>query len=260
MSMQAKLSLLLFVVAMCGCGSVVHRPGEGGAPAKMTRHEAETTLRHSVVGHSAAQMFGQITKVTDRGFWVSYHPNYSFEPDECEFAAMDDLHVRDFGEHGYHVVPEGVYRDADCTTFTFKDRENAIRMAEAIYVLKNKLYTDAGDPRSEQERFAETARQYRSANPKPTLPEAARRHKVQAEDAIAGKRLGDAVRAYDSALHVAPWWPDGHFNNAIILSELQLYEDAIAAMKRYLELVPTAPDARAAQDRIYQWEALAAKE
>lgn len=259
MSMQAKLSLLLFAVAMCGCGSVAHRPGEGRAPAKMTRHEAETTLRHSVVGHSAAETFYQITKLTDRGFWVSY-PSYSFEADECEFAAMDDLHVRDFGEDGYWVVPEGVYRDADCTTFTFKDKARAIRMAEAIYVLKNKLYTDAADPRSEQARFAETARQYRSANPKPVFPEQARRHKVQAEDAVAGKRYGDAVRAYDSALQVAPWWPDGYFNSAIILSELKLYEDAIAAMKRYLELVPTAPDARAAQDRIYQWEALAAKE
>jgi hypothetical protein len=58
-------------------------------------------------------------------------------------------------------------------------------------------------------------------------------------------------------LDIAPWWPEGHFNRALIMGETKKYWDAMREMKRYLLLVPDAPDARAAQDKIYQWESVA---
>lgn len=88
----------------------------------------------------------------------------------------------------------------------------------------------------------------------PDLPEGAREYRVQAKDAFAQKRFEDAVTLYGKALRVAPWWPEGHFNQALILGEAACYEEAIAAMNRYIALVPDAPDVRAARDKIYQWK------
>lgn len=102
--------------------------------------------------------------------------------------------------------------------------------------------------------FEKEATAYRALAVKPSLPEQARKSKVQAEFAFEEKRFEDAVGLYEKALKVAPWWPDGHFNRALILAELYRYEEAVREMKRYLRLSPDAADARAAQDKIYQWE------
>lgn len=99
--------------------------------------------------------------------------------------------------------------------------------------------------------FPETAAKYRALPVKPELPEAARIFRVQAEDAVARKRFQESVELYDKALQVAPWWPEGHFNQALILGETDCPEEAIAAMERYLALVPDAPDARAARDDLH---------
>lgn len=102
--------------------------------------------------------------------------------------------------------------------------------------------------------FTEAARSYRAATVKPALPEEARKFKVQAEFAFNKKEFEGAAARYKEALDVAPWWPDGRFNRALILGELSRYRDAIREMKRYLTLVPDASNVRAAQDKIYQWE------
>lgn len=107
---------------------------------------------------------------------------------------------------------------------------------------------------AEEAAFTEAARGYRVATVKPTLPEEARKFKVQAEFAFNKKEFEGAAARYKEALDAAPWWPEGHFNRALILGELFRYHDAIREMKRYLTLVPDAPNARAAQDKIYQWE------
>jgi len=91
--------------------------------------------------------------------------------------------------------------------------------------------------------FEAVVRQYRDMPVKPALPEEARKFKVQA-----------AVRYFD-ALKIAPWWPEGHFNRALLLGEAGNYEKAVVEMRKYLMLVPEAPDARAAQDKIYGWGA-----
>lgn len=41
---------------------------------------------------------------------------------------------------------------------------------------------------------------------------------------------------------------------ALVLAEVERYAEAIREMKKYLMLAPDAPNARAAQDRIYAWE------
>ncbi|MHB8535818.1 MAG: hypothetical protein ACYDBW_10285 [Sulfuricaulis sp.] len=43
-------------------------------------------------------------------------------------------------------------------------------------------------------------------------------------------------------------------NAALVLGQMGDYECAIREMKRYFVLVPVAPNARAALQRVYEWE------
>jgi len=108
--------------------------------------------------------------------------------------------------------------------------------------------------------FQEVVNQYKSANPKPVMPEMARKYKVQAEFAAQEKRFDKAIELYGKALEIVPWWPEGHFNLALALGEAKKYKQAMLEMNRYLLLAPEAPEARAAQDKIYQWESVAEME
>ena len=108
--------------------------------------------------------------------------------------------------------------------------------------------------------FQDVVSQYRAANPKPEMPEVAHKYKVQAEFAVQEKRFGQAIELYGKALDVVPWWPEGHYNLALALAETKKYREAMLEMRRYLLLEPDAPEARAAQDKIYQWETVAAPE
>jgi formylglycine-generating enzyme required for sulfatase activity len=107
-----------------------------------------------------------------------------------------------------------------------------------------------------QDSFMEVVTQYRAAKPKPTLPEEARKYKVQGEFAVEQKRTDKAVELYGKALEIAPWWPEGHYRVAMALGENKQYRAALREMKRYLLLAPEAADARTAQDKIYQWESV----
>lgn len=107
----------------------------------------------------------------------------------------------------------------------------------------------------EERRFAEIAQTYQKSQPKPQLSEEALRLKALAEEAVHAKRLPQAADAYEDALQAAPWWPEGQFNAALIQGQMRYYDEAIAHMKKYLTLEPQAPNARAAQDQIYVWEA-----
>lgn len=102
--------------------------------------------------------------------------------------------------------------------------------------------------------FESAARSYRNASVKPQLPEEAVRYKVKAELAVRQKRFDEASDLYDQALGIAPWWPQGHYNRGLILGEMGTYEEAVVELKRYLKLEPDAPNARAVQLKIYEWE------
>lgn len=118
----------------------------------------------------------------------------------------------------------------------------------------------AGSLGESNDLFQEIVAKYQAANPRPQLSEEARKFKVQAEFAVREKQFDKAAELYGKALEIAPWWPEGHFNRAQILGEEKKYWDAMREMKHYLLLVPEASNARAAQDKIYQWEVVAGPE
>lgn len=109
-------------------------------------------------------------------------------------------------------------------------------------------------------RFQEALRSNQATPIKFVMPESARRFMVQAEDSVREKKFDDAANLYEQALNIAPLWPEGHFNRALVLGETGSYASAVSEMKRYLLLIPNASNARAAQDKIYVWERKAGDE
>lgn len=101
--------------------------------------------------------------------------------------------------------------------------------------------------------FESLAAAYRADPAAYVMTEETRALKVQAEAEVSEKRNFHAVQRFREALDLSPWWPQGHFNLALLYSELGLYHLATASMEKYLKLVPDAPNARAAQDKIYAW-------
>jgi tetratricopeptide (TPR) repeat protein len=129
---------------------------------------------------------------------------------------------------------------------------NAQKLADALLTL---AHAERPEVRAaEKAQFDAAAAQYRSAATKPDIGEEVRRYEVQAEDAVHNKDFERAAGLYESALQLAPWWPQGHFNRALLLESLEQYDLAIEEMQHYLALVPDAPNARAAQDKIYAWQ------
>lgn len=125
------------------------------------------------------------------------------------------------------------------------------QVADAIYIVKEKA-TDKAI--KEEATFERALQSYRNAATKPEISEDVRRFKVQAETSVREKRFGDAAEFYESGLNIAPWWPEGHFNRALVLAEVGDFETAVVEMNRYIRLAPDAPNIRAAQDKIYEWE------
>ncbi len=156
-------------------------------------------------------------------------------------------------QYGVPVGPEEVLWTIDGGLNSSLRRENAIKLADALHALRSARAGKIDD----ETKFAEVAAQYRTAAPKPILPEEARKFQVQAEFALDNKRYADAARFYGEGLKIAPWWTMGRFNRALLLAETGSYREAMVEMRRFIQLEPESPDARLAQDRIYQWEAAA---
>jgi tetratricopeptide (TPR) repeat protein len=66
--------------------------------------------------------------------------------------------------------------------------------------------------------------------------------------AMAGREFGEAV-------HVAPWWPEAHYNRALALEAAGDYPGGIAALRLYLLFKLPDAEARTAQDKIYALKA-----
>jgi tetratricopeptide (TPR) repeat protein len=167
-------------------------------------------------------------------------------------GANVDAAISELKERASMNVP---YLDRPANKSTY-DKANA--GVELLTKLKRTAKRSGAEKVSEA-RFHEALRAYRTAAVKPPLPEAARQFMVQAEGTVRDKDYQEAADLYEQALGVAPWWPEGHFNLALVLAETDDPDLAIFEMTRYLALVPNAPDVRAAQDKIYDWQRKAAK-
>ena len=102
--------------------------------------------------------------------------------------------------------------------------------------------------------FKAHAEQWRQLSAKPAQPEAIERAWVLAEAALQEKDFASAAAYYDEGLAKFDMWPEGYYNAAMVFAEIKLYGEATEHMKRYLDLVPSAQDAKAARENMYIWE------
>jgi len=136
-------------------------------------------------------------------------------------------------------------------------QRNPRAFTDALYVLKQNSIRQKEMAEEFYAKFSMSlADNLRKAAENAALPEEANKYKVQAEGSVRDKEFNDAADFYAKALKIAPWWPVGHFNRALVLGETGDYESAKREMNYYLQLVPGAPNARSAQDKIYEWERL----
>ncbi|TKB81615.1 MAG: hypothetical protein E8D45_01800 [Nitrospira sp.] len=117
-----------------------------------------------------------------------------------------------------------------------------------------RAYRVAGDGKQSLAVIQTVAEAVRKLPNRPELPEDARRYGVQAASLVQNKKYTEAISTYDQALDVAPWWPEGHFNRALLAAQESRFAEAITSMKSYLALAANGSDARAAQDKVYEWE------
>ena len=142
-----------------------------------------------------------------------------------------------------------LYASGNTTQMTFDSKDEALaqRVAAAVLVLKQAAEADDAA-------FARTLAAWRAAAPKPVPGEDLRRLAVQATGAVRDKDFYAAEEFYTQGLEIAPWWPEGRYNRALLFAEIGDYADAVVDMQRFLALVPETPNARALQDEIYDWQ------
>lgn len=96
-------------------------------------------------------------------------------------------------------------------------------------------------------------------NPKPEIPEEARRHIIKAEtlmkDAKQPSDYDEVIAEYGQVRLLAPWWPALWYNRAVVREAQGQYTNAIFCLNNYLLTKPSEADARTAQDKIYALEA-----
>ena len=147
-------------------------------------------------------------------------------------------------------------------SFIALDRGSAQKFADGLGYLQREAMGDrAGNPVLElTAEFQARAAEYRAAAVKPPVTEAQRRCIVQANALSQVKDYQGALDLYRKAVEVdAVAYPGAYFNMALMAVELGRYRSGISLMKKYLVLVPDAKDARAAQDKIYEWEIMMQK-
>lgn len=137
-----------------------------------------------------------------------------------------------------------------------KDLEFAKKFADDLVYFQNmKQFVSVKDV----EDFDAVAAKYRALKEKPKVTEEERKYIVQANAQTQLKNYKQAIEIYEKAIKVNPTNPMVYNNQALLLAMVGRYEAAINRMKKYLKLVPDASDARAAQDKIYEWEGMMQK-
>ncbi|HZQ72166.1 MAG TPA: tetratricopeptide repeat protein [Burkholderiales bacterium] len=81
-----------------------------------------------------------------------------------------------------------------------------------------------------------------------------RKDLVQAQAAIREKNFAEAQDILNKARNLAPWSDAVWYNVALVYAENQNFSGAIDQMQVFLALAPDSPQARGAQDLIYEWE------
>ncbi|HET8729784.1 MAG TPA: tetratricopeptide repeat protein [Moraxellaceae bacterium] len=249
-SILLRASAIMATLLIGGCAAPL-RQTQPTAPMDVS--SARAVLRSmpghaTIAGSSALATLYRIDSVTMGSDSIRIN-DHVFHFSDMHEVTFSPSHTSSMGT----PVQVGISPDYDIVA-GFDEQANAYgqQIADALLTLRNATSPEA-KARADAA-FADVAARYRQADPKPDTTEDMRRAQIQAEGAVRDKDFAGADAIYERMLDAVPWWPQGHFNRALILESEQDYDGAVAEMKRYLALVPEATNARAAQDKVYEWE------
>ncbi|HEX7965521.1 MAG TPA: hypothetical protein VF651_07365 [Gammaproteobacteria bacterium] len=259
-----SVSMLLAMLALSSCMTSVSDSPDKEALRSMSFEDARDTVKRASVGYgivpdfqesrlsgrSSGQGGGHITAVIvtrDMLDVVTDNKPYRFQ-----FAALQPKMQDTF----YTGGPDSYAVWLDAKWAIIPDRnagsDNARSLLDALFYLKQSAPATPAIP--DDVAFEKIAADYRAQATPPAIGPETEKYSIQAEDAVRQKNNIQAVELYCRALAASPWWPQGHFNVALVLAEVGDYGWASNEMKRYLLLVPHADNADAVQKKIYEWE------
>jgi tetratricopeptide (TPR) repeat protein len=133
-------------------------------------------------------------------------------------------------------------------------KQHIIEFYRLVATLQNRHISEIVEKKLAE--FQKIATSYKTLSERPTVTEEQRKYIVQANSKNEKKEYKEALEFYNKAINVNPIsYPSAYNNMALLAAQIKDYWYAILNMKKYLMLVPGAEDARAAQDKIYEWEA-----
>lgn len=90
---------------------------------------------------------------------------------------------------------------------------------------------------------------------KPVMSEEQRKYVVQANYYTNHKKYPQAINLYRRVIKLNPtYYPTAYNNLALLYAQVNHFTLAIFYMRHFLLLEPNGKEARAAQDKIYEWE------
>ena len=247
------------MTALAGCagtGSVVYRPV---IQPDMTITAAVQDLRNAARSSKFYMTTGPWTpvrRITNIIVNENGMSKWEFEPEPGKFAGVEMSLLtpgRDFA-----VIDWGPSWKIDFPDFMIAGSLPELKKAaDNLYVIQKALENLTEKLNKELALFEPIAAEYRSLSVKPQISEEQRRLVVQANAYNQRKDYAGAIDRYNKTLGINPTsYPEAYFNLALLHEQQRLYSFAITYMKKYLMLVPDAPDARGAQDKIYEWETM----
>jgi hypothetical protein len=216
-------------------------------------------LQKQVIGKGYRGLLGtKITgsHLTSSGFTLSLNnkPDFSVAYADIKLTDLknDFADAVAFDAPGYSVglvSDRAIHGEFYAALSRLTEAAHAGRLCDCTrYLIDTKTTLDA---------FTQQTAAWRALAAKPALSDDVIKKRLLAEDAIEHKNFQRAAGYYEAGVALDPTWAQGWYNAALIYGEQQDYFDAAFDMKHYLILLPDAPDAAAAKEKLLLWEAKA---
>lgn len=174
------------------------------------------------------------------------------------YSELGDYNKESLKIQGSKYVLEGEKIDFIVTNWTKGNAQLMDQLRQNLLFMKNQANRNKYD--SQLDLFKPVAVKYRELKVKPNVSEEQRKFIVQANAFNEQKNYSKAIELYNRAMETDPTaYPAGYSNLALLLAQINDFGGAICNMKKYLMLEPDTKDARSAQDKIYEWEAMEKK-
>jgi tetratricopeptide (TPR) repeat protein len=171
-----------------------------------------------------------------------------------DFIVYEFPYRKESGKEGKYYRITIDFADGTGVHIGSVDKELMCHLADEFYFIKKQTITESNN--TELARFSSVIAKYKELVTKPPISEEQRKYIVQANAAAQKKDYNQAIAYYQQLLQVSETsYPEAYFNLALLYGQEILFDYAVLNMKKYLLLKPDATDARAAQDKIYEWEA-----